>query len=154
MFWMLGLKEFSWAKEMHLLHFRRRGGLFIIFIIIILEVLCFLVFANIKWFQRSVLVLIFILSVRRSKLVLSTRSVWDFMFLKFLTHSDKYCSSLGLKLQNRLNKEDFKRTNPSPIRVSQLKKLRVDCLCFGAPAASFSLTSPADHYTSAHIPQN
>ena len=49
---------------------------------------------------------------------------------------------------------NFKGTKPSPIRASQLKKRRADCFCLGAPAASFSLTSHADYYTRAHIPQN
>lgn len=56
----------------------------------------------------------------------------------------------GLNRSRGGSEEDVKRTNLS--RVAQLKKLRAECLSPGAPAASFGLTSPAAHYTSAHIP--
>lgn len=58
----------------------------------------------------------------------------------------------GLNCSRGGSEEDFKRTNLS--HVAQLKKLRVECLSLGAPAASFGLTSPAARYTSAHIPPN
>lgn len=68
---------------------------------------------------------------------------------------------LGLKLQNTLKNgglggEGGGRGQKGqiflPSEFHSWKNSKVDCFCFGAPAASSSLTSHADYYTSAHIP--
>lgn len=111
--------------------------------------------ADLTFVSASTLTLNFtvsLLSKLHKKPWMPGKSVCDFVcylfivFLKFFIYSVKYLYFWGSNY-----KIPWRRRN---LKVQQLKKQTSWLFCFGAPAASFSLTSHADHYTSAHIPQN